>query len=188
MCLTLQQQISGARQHRYPDTKMKEFERKVEELEKEYKRYAGISQWRQVFLLSHSGSEDRSPNYWLINMSDKKVVQAQILINFLDWGFSFIIYTQSFTEWDLGTRYCKIERGIVTVVKTMIYTGDLWNATYSSPFKEKGCLHLSHVTPCFIGFKHSSQLFNADWQVCKESLRVRSKYNRYTMATKRVYQ
>lgn len=63
LCLTLQQQISGARQHRYPDTKMKEFERKVEELEKEYKRYAGISQWRQVFLLSHSGSEDRSPSY-----------------------------------------------------------------------------------------------------------------------------
>ena len=49
LCLTLQQQISGARQHRYPDTKMKEFERKVEELEKEYKRYDGISQWKQVF-------------------------------------------------------------------------------------------------------------------------------------------
>ena len=32
------QQISGARQHRYPDTKIKEFETKVEELEKEYKR------------------------------------------------------------------------------------------------------------------------------------------------------
>jgi len=32
-------QISGARQHRYPDTKIKEFERKVEELEKEYKRF-----------------------------------------------------------------------------------------------------------------------------------------------------
>lgn len=32
-------QISGARQHRYPDTKIKEFETKVEELEKEYKRF-----------------------------------------------------------------------------------------------------------------------------------------------------
>ena len=31
-------QISGARQHRYPDTKIKEFEKNVEELEKEYKR------------------------------------------------------------------------------------------------------------------------------------------------------
>ena len=60
LCLTLQQQISGARQHRYPDTKMKEFERKVEELEKEYKRYDGISQWRQGFLLSHSGSVQRT--------------------------------------------------------------------------------------------------------------------------------
>ena len=46
LCLTLQQQISGARQHRYPDTKMKEFERKVEELEKEYKRYDDVSQWK----------------------------------------------------------------------------------------------------------------------------------------------
>lgn len=42
---------------------MKEFERKVEELEKEYKRYDDIGQWKQVFLLSHSGSEDRSPSY-----------------------------------------------------------------------------------------------------------------------------
>ena len=32
------QQLSGARKHRYPDTKMKEFEKKVEELENEYKR------------------------------------------------------------------------------------------------------------------------------------------------------
>ncbi|XP_078352845.1 uncharacterized protein LOC144637658 [Oculina patagonica] len=32
-------QISGARQHRYPDTKIKEFENKVEELENEYKRF-----------------------------------------------------------------------------------------------------------------------------------------------------
>ncbi|RMX41189.1 hypothetical protein pdam_00022386 [Pocillopora damicornis] len=30
-------QLSGARKHRYPDTKMKEFEKKVEELENEYK-------------------------------------------------------------------------------------------------------------------------------------------------------
>ncbi|XP_058953956.2 uncharacterized protein [Pocillopora verrucosa] len=32
-------QLSGARKHRYPDTKMKEFEKKVEELENEYKRF-----------------------------------------------------------------------------------------------------------------------------------------------------
>ncbi|XP_032234717.1 uncharacterized protein LOC5509813 isoform X5 [Nematostella vectensis] len=33
------QQLSGARQHKYPDYKIKEFEECVEELEKEYKRF-----------------------------------------------------------------------------------------------------------------------------------------------------
>ncbi|XP_020631412.1 uncharacterized protein LOC110068375 isoform X2 [Orbicella faveolata] len=41
--------LSGARQHRYPDTKIKEFENKVEELENEYKRFV-----RKVYELDPS--------------------------------------------------------------------------------------------------------------------------------------
>ncbi|KAJ7357764.1 hypothetical protein OS493_023239 [Desmophyllum pertusum] len=72
-------QISGARQHRYPDMKIKEFENKVEELENEYKRFV-----KRVYELDPSTtgipwqprgyvSKRKNTERWQTEMKPKKI-------------------------------------------------------------------------------------------------------------------